>query len=603
MATVAGTIYLNGCNYQLQYDILGQSVENNTTTVRLYGVLNVTNNYVSWSRSSRVWVHYIESSSFGTYYSKGSHVLIQGDWTFTHNTNGELTQNIGYGISTTFINGVSSVDITFPTIPRQANITYAPNFNDEENPTINYSNPLGNSAEELKACISLAGTTDDISYRDVSKTSGTYTFELTESERNVLRNATTTSNNRTVKFFLRTKIGGTYYHSIVDRTFSIINGNPVFSNFDFEETNTTVKALTGSTKNNVININGYSNIKATISTTNKATSQKSATMSKYRFSIGDNSTDITYSDASDVSGTVNNATSGTYNVYAIDSRNNSTLVTKQATSVINYTPIALNKQNCSFVRDDNQVGQNAILALEGTFWNNNFGQVANSITSVTYQFKKTTDSTWTTGTTTITPTISNNNFSFTGYIASDNQDTTWDLDASYNVRVIVQDRLSTTNVELILNSAIPTLSLDKEGVGIMCAYDENLGGQLQVGGKIVSGAEILWKNLNPDVAFGTQTVTLNSSDYDVLEVFYYDFINSRRIQSSKLIKGENGNLTTNFQYNDHGYMGDREIRYVDDLTYRFAQGVSTIQADILTRSAANDWLIPIYIVGYKIGIN
>lgn len=480
MATVAGTIYLNGCNYQLQYDILGQSVENNTTTVRLYGVLNVTNNYVSWSRSSRVWVHYIESSSFGTYYSKGSHVLIQGDWTFTHNTNGELTQNIGYGISTTFINGVSSVDITFPTIPRYAKITNAiGNFNDEQTPWFDYSNPANST---MSCWLEINPASEHLCTRTLSGTSGTYTWSLTEEEKNQLRAKLPNNNTGTIRIGLYSTIGGNTQASYIDRTFSIVNANPTFSNFTFEDTNPATLTLTG---NNQYNVNGYSNIKATISTTNKATAKKSATMSKYRFVIGSNSVDINYSSSQEVSGTINKATNGTYNVYAIDSRNNSTLVTKLASKVIPYENIYINPNESIIERNDNRVGDNAILTLKGTFWNDSFGSVTNTIKSVTYRLRKTDSSTWINGETTITPTISGNNFTFTGEIASDNQDTTWDLESSYYIEVTITDELSTSIKGFTLNSAIPTMSLDKNGVGIMCAYDSNLGGKLQVGGNPV----------------------------------------------------------------------------------------------------------------------
>ena len=147
-----------------------------------------------------------------------------------------------------------------------------------------------------------------------------------------------------------------------------------------------------------------------------------------------------------------------------------------------YDKVYIDKNSCSFVRDDNQVGENAILTLRGIFWNDDFGEVQNSL-SVSYRFKKTTSSTWIDGTTTITPITSDNDFTFTGQIASDNNDTTWDLDASYNLEVIISDELSSASIELILNSAVPTLSLDKEGVGVLCAYDSSLGGKLQIDGK------------------------------------------------------------------------------------------------------------------------
>ena len=297
--------------------------------------------------------------------------------------------------------------------------------------------------------------------------------------------------------------------------------NGTFNNFEFEDVNPTTLALTG---NNQVCINGFSNIKATISVLNKAEAIKSATMSKYRFSISNISTDISYKDDSNVSGVINNAKSGTFNVFAIDSRNNSTLVTKLAQSEINYEPIYIDKQNSKIERDDNRVGDNAILTLNGTLWNDDFGDVVNSITSVTYRLKKTDSSTWIDGTTTITPTITDDKFTFTGLIASDNLDTSWDLEASYNVEVTIEDELSISTAEFILNSAIPTMSLDKNGVGIMCAYDNSIGGALQVAGqKINTGGEDI--TINSSVSSGNVYKTgriINGKE----EYIFYGIINS-----------------------------------------------------------------------------
>lgn len=113
-------------------------------------------------------------------------------------------------------------EVTLDTIPRQATITSAPNFNDSDNPTIEYSNPAGNSATELMACISLTGAKDDIAYRAVTKTGTSYTFNLTEAERNVLRKATASSPSRKLYFYLRTKFGTTKFYNKKEVTFTVV---------------------------------------------------------------------------------------------------------------------------------------------------------------------------------------------------------------------------------------------------------------------------------------------------------------------------------------------------------------------------------------------
>ena len=110
--------------------------------------------------------------------------------------------------------------VILDTIPRQAELTSAPNFTDLDNPTINYSNPAGNSVSSLEACISLTQATDDIKYRDISKTGTSYTFNLTNEERDLLRN-NTTSGSRKVHFFIRTKIGSNTFHASKEVTLTI----------------------------------------------------------------------------------------------------------------------------------------------------------------------------------------------------------------------------------------------------------------------------------------------------------------------------------------------------------------------------------------------
>ena len=113
--------------------------------------------------------------------------LVSGSTVIAHNNDGKktfaysFTQEIDVTFSGTKIYSKSGNGTgTLEDIPRQATITSAPNFNDEENPTISYSNPAGAIVASLQACISLTGATDDIAYRDISKTGNNYTFNLTD---------------------------------------------------------------------------------------------------------------------------------------------------------------------------------------------------------------------------------------------------------------------------------------------------------------------------------------------------------------------------------------------------------------------------------------
>lgn len=451
-------------------DLYVRRTNNYTTTGTFTGAINIGGPYKNVSQYASVSSSWVKVGSYSREIS--------------HNNDGSGSCWIGadlYGPSETSLSGAyctGGATVTLDKIARYATVTDATNFTDEENPTIYFTNPAN---FDLRLRLSI-GTDYYAIVRDKVTKKSPYTFELTEEERNLLRAKTPDSNELAVKMVVDTYIDGTIQNnSVVTRKMTIVNANPTFSNFDFEDINPTTLALTGNSK---YNINGYSTIKAKISATNKAIAKKSATMSKYRFTIGDLSTDINYSDTDEVSGSIEKAPNGTYNVYAIDSRNNSTLIAKLTEKAIQYTPIYIDRQNSYVARDDGGVGGDVSLTFSGTIWNNSFGAKNNSIKSAIYRFKKTTSNEWITGETDITPTISGNKFSFSALVRSDNDDYTFDLQSSYDFEITISDQLSSDTFRLTpLGSAIPNLALADNGVGIMGAYDESVGGLLQVGGQ------------------------------------------------------------------------------------------------------------------------
>ncbi len=113
--------------------------------------------------------------------------------------------------------------------------------------------------------------------------------------------------------------------------------NPTFTNFTYLDTNSTTSTLTG---NNQVLIQGKSTLEATVSTGNKATANKQATMSTYAFTIGAYSQTSAWSSGSSVVKTIGvvSDVTGTQNlsVRATDSRTNNTTVTKSV-NVLPYT--------------------------------------------------------------------------------------------------------------------------------------------------------------------------------------------------------------------------------------------------------------------------
>ena len=338
------------------YERTGQNIAGNYSTfvIRVYGYYG--GGTKTSSSYGTVWISGTQYSIGGYTLTPGYKLLASKDITVSHNGDGSFPYTtVAFAINSYHANGETSGAISAPTIPRQANVTGYNDFNDEQNPTITYNNPGG---FRINARLEFAGT--NIKRDNISNT-GSYTFNLTDAERKLLRQKCTGS-SMTVRGVIATCIGGTTenYWSYWDRTMTIVNGNPTFDNFNFADSNTKTVALTG---NNTSIVKGYSNVKVTIPTSMKATAKKESSLSKYRVSIGTAiPADITYSSDKDVNGTVNNADSSTINVYAIDSRNNSKLVSKQATNFISYSDVE--KGNIDVVRT-NGVSEDVTLKING----------------------------------------------------------------------------------------------------------------------------------------------------------------------------------------------------------------------------------------------
>ena len=431
MATVVGTTYLNGCNYQLAYDLLSQNIENNTSTVRLYGILNVTNNFVSWSRGTAS-VH-TESAGIGTYYAKGSHTLITKDFTWNHDSSGNFSSYIGASLSTTFVSGSTGGVITLPSIPRQANVTSATDFTDEQNPTITFNNPGG---FRINARLEFAGTNIK---RDNIPNTGSYTFNLTDEERNLLRSKCT-SNSMGVREVIGTCVSGTTesFWSWQDKIMTIVNANPEFTDFSFKDVNDEVVAITGDDQ---VLVKGLSNLELLISSSNKMVAKKQATEKNYIATIDNININTDYSEDNLTInlGTINASGTHRLNVRAYDSRNNSTLAYKDI-NIYDYSKPVI---NASVTRLNNFENQTT-LKVEGTYSKLTINNAdKNIVKTLQYRYRE-ANGTWSSWKT-LTSTIENGKFACNDVILS------LDNTKSFDFEIQAIDNLETTILSLTLD--------------------------------------------------------------------------------------------------------------------------------------------------------
>ena len=139
-------------------------------------------------------------------------------------------------------------------------------------------------------------------------------------------NACTTSNSRSVTFYVKTVIGGNTFYSTLTRTLTIVNANPTFSasNVSYKDTNSTIVAITG---NNQHIVRNNSTLQVTFTS---ASAKKSASISRYEITFN-GATQSQTSAGSINYGAVNLGSNASVMVKVIDSRGNSTSVSKTIT--------------------------------------------------------------------------------------------------------------------------------------------------------------------------------------------------------------------------------------------------------------------------------
>lgn len=283
------------------------------------------------------------------------------------------------------------------------------------------------------------------------------------------------------------------------KTYYINNNDskPTFNLFNWEDVNATTLALTGDSSRVV---KGQSNIQATIPVANKATPKNYASITKYEFRCGNVlSTDpMTYSDNADVTGTIPKVSSNTFEVRAVDSRGlPSDWVTLVAQNFIQYENLT---KGTATIHREGEVSSRTTVTFDGKVSLVDFGLVQNSVTNVTYQYKTASDADYTTGETTITPTVdAEGNFTFTGFIKGDKPDG-FDPQNVYSILVNVFDELSNPYITfaLTLQSGTPHLAWHKNGLSVMGKYNETEGGLFQIDGhsidkqKICVGSQVIF---------------------------------------------------------------------------------------------------------------
>ena len=476
------------------------NIANNTSTIKwtLYSEGGSSSYYTTGPTTvtiNGVEVYYKGRVAYSSKTFPASKGSVSGSLTVTHNSDGK--KSISVSLSTAIYTSsvtTNSGTWTLDNIPRYATITSAPNFTDIQNPTIQYNNQAGNNATSLQACIASSdANTIYVPYRDISKTGTSYTFNLTDAERNALRQASANSKTLTVKFYVKTVISGNTFYQNKAVTFTVVDANPTFS-VSYLDTNSTTTAITG---NNQQIIQNKSTLQINIT---NASALKYATLTNASANINGNVITQNFTSGS---------SSLTLNIGTLDVSQNLQIPITVTDSRDNSTTINLTIQVLSWSLP------NAIITLQrlNNYYSEtnltvdaNYSSLDNKNTiTIQYQIKKVSDTNYGTLTT-----------------IQDNVQTQFTADNTYewNVKVILTDKLGTSSYILKLGKGIPIVYFDNilNSTGFNCFPLSSEGvwsNNFPIDDVIYLGSQVLYDNYQMTTA--GKNAVLGSYNYDLIQ--------------------------------------------------------------------------------------
>lgn len=482
----------DGRHVQFWWSVASQSVANNNTTINWS--ISAAGGNSSWYKSNPTSVYINGNCVYynGTRVKQYKGTIASGSYTIGHNSEGNasFSASVSSAIYSTSVNCNGSGSWGLPQIARYPVIQSASDFDDTGNPSLTFTNP--SRLYPIRVKIEANGDTQLIT-RDIGNNATSYTFNLTESERNKLRKLTPNSNKLSVWLTVCAMNGNSELSaSFLGRTMTIVNANPTVEKNEYYDTN---QKTTNITKDNQIIIRNNSNLEFNLT---NLKSFKYATLSKVEITLNGATKSASISGTSVYSqkidfGIVNSSSDLTASISVVDSRGNRTSYSKNITIVDWVQPSAI--ITC---QRENNFYSTTHLNVDGNISSLND---KNEMT-IQYQYKKTSDTDYSSLKT-----------------IQENTQTNFDIDNKYswNIRVIISDKLASTSYNLFVDKGIPIIYFDRllSSMGVNCfpKYDNSF----EVNGVSLSG-KVLYNSAN-----GTaETVTLldSAENYTYLEIFY-----------------------------------------------------------------------------------
>ena len=447
-------------HFFINWQLASQDVANNRSLInwQAYAHFNqsdsqLDNGFVNsniggqWSNGGRV-------KNYQGIFTTRNHHLASGSFWIGHRADGNQEVQFSGGISFYGFGrseGTSGV-WSLPTIPRASNPTFNKGLYTIGEPVLVYMNRKAGFSHKVYLQVP-----DGNNIKIFDGVADSVTWTPTEAEIDTLYARMPNTNQTSFGVDVETWNGGTHigngWQNVSIKT-DVAVCKPLFTEFTYRDKNAATVAITG---NNQYLIQNNSTLEATISSGNKATARKSATMVKYNLAISNLTSDINYANTDIVKdfGTLGVNSDTSLTIKAIDSRGNSETVTKTV-KVLPYQPpvVSASAKRVNNFETQTQIkieGDISRLTVENTDKN-----TVNATNGVQWRYKKVGTTTWSAWAN-VASTTSNGKVTTAPFNFNLDRNFAWDIEYK------IVDRLKTTVFAEVLSVGIPIFRIGLDG--------------------------------------------------------------------------------------------------------------------------------------------
>lgn len=270
-----------------------QSIDNNQTTInwtlKSYGTMSSGYSVQAGPVTVKIGGKTVLSATSRFSMYGGGGYTRSGTLKVTHNQDGtkSVAMSVRAALYSASVNCTASKTFTLNKIDRYALLTDAPSFDDENDPTITYTNTLGApTVTDIKVRLEWNSGADYTSWVNLSDDGGTQALDLTAYKTAMLQ-ACANSDTLAVVYRLRSTMNGTDYDDTQAATMTVINAAPSTPSFTYYDANPTSSGITGDSS---IIVQSQSTLHIDVS---NVSAQKEATISEVILNINGTDYDVT----------------------------------------------------------------------------------------------------------------------------------------------------------------------------------------------------------------------------------------------------------------------------------------------------------------------